>query len=143
MILIPVKNLANAKERLSPVLSPPQRRALAEAMLRDVLAAAAEVNHHTRVAVVTSDSFASDLARHYQFEIIPDPANLGESDAISHATQHCIAHGADSTLVIPGDIPLVQGTTVVFSGFVIVINLVVDLAYALIDPRIRYGRAQS
>jgi len=41
------------------------------------------------------------------------------------------------------DIPLVQGTTVVFSGFVIVINLIVDLAYALIDPRIRYGKAQS
>jgi peptide/nickel transport system permease protein len=41
------------------------------------------------------------------------------------------------------DIPLVQGTTVVFSFFVIIINLVVDLAYALIDPRIRYGKAQS
>jgi peptide/nickel transport system permease protein len=41
------------------------------------------------------------------------------------------------------DIPLVQGTTVVFSAFVIAINLIVDLAYALIDPRIRYGRVQS
>ena len=109
MILIPVKNLANAKERLSPVLSPPRRRALAEAMLQDVLAAVAAVNHNTRVGVVTSDPFAADLARRHQFEIIADPANLGESDAISHATRHCIAHGAESTLVIPGDIPLVQG----------------------------------
>jgi peptide/nickel transport system permease protein len=41
------------------------------------------------------------------------------------------------------DIPLVQGTTVVFSVFVILINLAVDIAYALIDPRIRYGKAQS
>jgi len=41
------------------------------------------------------------------------------------------------------DIPLVQGTTVVFSAFVIVVNLAVDLTYALIDPRIRYGKAQS
>lgn len=108
MILIPVKNLDNAKERLSAVLSPAQRRALAEAMLQDVLAAVAAVNHHTRVGVVTSDPFASDLARHYRFEVIADPANRGESDAISHATRHCIAQGADSTLVIPGDIPLVQ-----------------------------------
>lgn len=112
MILIPVKNLANAKERLSPVLTPAQRRALAEAMLQDVLAAAAAVNHNTRVGVVTSDPLAADLARRYHFEIIADPANLGESDAISHATRHCIAHGADSTLVIPGDIPLVQAADI-------------------------------
>ena len=112
MILIPVKNLANAKERLSAVLSPAQRRTLAEAMLQDVLSAVAAVNRHTCVAVVTSDPFAADLARHYQFEIIADPANLGESDAIAHATRYCIAQGEDSTLVIPGDIPLVQAADI-------------------------------
>ncbi len=108
MILIPVKNLENAKERLSPVLSPAERRALAEAMLQDVLEAAASVNHQTRIAVVTSDPLAKTWARQYGFGIIADPENLGESDAIAHATEHCIANGEDSTLVIPGDIPLVQ-----------------------------------
>lgn len=108
MILVPVKNLENAKERLSSVLSRAERRALAEAMLRDVLAALTAVNHHTRVGVVSSDPLAVALAEHYGFANIPDPANLGESDAIAHATQHCIAHGEDSTMVIPGDIPLVQ-----------------------------------
>lgn len=108
MILIPVKNLENAKERLSPVLSQEKRRALAEAMLQDVLQALASVNHHTRVGVVTSDPFARALAQRYGFAIIPDPANLGESDAIAHATEHCVAHGEDNTMVIPGDIPLVQ-----------------------------------
>lgn len=108
MILVPVKNLENAKERLSPVLSRAERRALAEAMLQDVLAALAAVNHHTRVGVVSSDPLAVALAERYGFTLIPDPANLGESDAIAHATEHCIARGEDSTLVIPGDIPLVQ-----------------------------------
>lgn len=108
MILIPVKNLEDAKERLSSVLSRAQRRALAEAMLQDVLEAAASVNHPTRIAVVTSDPLATALARQYGFGIIADPENLGESDAITHATEHCIASGEDSTLVIPGDIPLVQ-----------------------------------
>ena len=112
MILIPVKNLDNAKERLSPALSPAQRRALAKAMMQDVLAAVAAVNHNTRVAVVTSDPFAGGLAQGYRFEVIADPANLGESDAISHATRHCSAQGADSTLVIPGDIPLVQAADI-------------------------------
>lgn len=112
MILIPVKNLDNAKERLSPALSPAQRRALAKAMMQDVLAAVAAVNHNTRVAVVTSDPFAGGLAQGYRFEVIADPANLGETDAISHATRHCIAQGEDSTLVIPGDIPLVQAADI-------------------------------
>ncbi len=108
MILVPVKNLENAKERLSPVLRRAERRALAEAMLQDVLAALANVNHHTRVAVVSSDPMAIALAERYRFAIIPDPANLGESDAIEHATGHCVALGEDNSMVIPGDIPLVQ-----------------------------------
>lgn len=112
MILVPVKNLENAKERLSSVLSPAERRALAEAMLQDVLEALAAVNHRTRVGVVTGDPLATALARRYGFALIPDPANLGETDAIAHATAHCIANGEDSTLVIPGDIPLVQSADI-------------------------------
>jgi peptide/nickel transport system permease protein len=41
------------------------------------------------------------------------------------------------------DIPLIQGTAVLFSSFVILLNLFIDLAYTLIDPRIRFGRAES
>lgn len=41
------------------------------------------------------------------------------------------------------DIPLIQGTTLVFSCFVVAVNLAVDLLYTLIDPRIRYERVQS
>jgi peptide/nickel transport system permease protein len=41
------------------------------------------------------------------------------------------------------DIPLIQGTTLVFAGFVILLNLLIDLAYILIDPRIRFERVQS
>lgn len=108
MILVPVKNLENAKERLSPVLTCAERRALAEAMLQDVFAALAALNHHTRVGVVSSDPLAVALAERYGFAHIPDPANLGESDAIAHATRHCVVRGEDSTMVIPGDIPLVQ-----------------------------------
>jgi 2-phospho-L-lactate guanylyltransferase (CobY/MobA/RfbA family) len=37
MILVPVKNLAAAKQRLSPVLTPKERLELAQAMCEDVL----------------------------------------------------------------------------------------------------------
>ncbi|OSJ13563.1 peptide ABC transporter [Bradyrhizobium canariense] len=36
------------------------------------------------------------------------------------------------------DYPVIQGVLILVSGLYVVINLVVDLAYTLIDPRIRY-----
>ncbi len=36
------------------------------------------------------------------------------------------------------DFPVVQGITVILSGAILVINLMVDILYALIDPQIRY-----
>jgi peptide/nickel transport system permease protein len=41
------------------------------------------------------------------------------------------------------DIPLIQGTTLVFACFVVLVNLVVDIIYTLLDPRIRFGRVAS
>jgi peptide/nickel transport system permease protein len=41
------------------------------------------------------------------------------------------------------DIPLIQGTTLVFACFVVAVNLVVDVIYTIIDPRIRFGRVDS
>jgi peptide/nickel transport system permease protein len=41
------------------------------------------------------------------------------------------------------DIPLIQGTTLVFACFVVGVNLIVDVIYALIDPRIRFSRVAS
>jgi len=38
------------------------------------------------------------------------------------------------------DLPLVQGTVLYIAVIFVVINLIVDLSYALIDPKIRYGK---
>jgi peptide/nickel transport system permease protein len=37
------------------------------------------------------------------------------------------------------DIPVIQGTTLFFSAFVVAVHLVIDLVYVMIDPRIRFG----
>ena len=41
------------------------------------------------------------------------------------------------------DIPTIQGTTLLFSVFVVLVNLAIDVIYMLIDPRIRFGRVKS
>jgi 2-phospho-L-lactate guanylyltransferase len=108
MILIPVKSLANAKQRLASVLDQPTRTKLAQAMLFDVLETLGAWASRPEVSIVTSDPFALDLARRFEFQIIPDNANRSETDAIEMATRFCESAGVDSTLVIPGDIPLIQ-----------------------------------
>lgn len=109
MILVPIKNSASAKQRLAGLLDQPSRTRLAQAMYGDVLAALHSWKERPAVALVTSDSHAVELATEYDFEIIPDPNNPGETGAIEMATRVCVERGEDSTLVIPGDIPLIQG----------------------------------
>jgi 2-phospho-L-lactate/phosphoenolpyruvate guanylyltransferase len=108
VILVPVKNLSGAKQRLAAVLDQASRTALAQAMLHDVLAALHKCKHFSEVAVVSSDPYALKLAKEYRFEAIPEPDNPGETVAIEMATRLCVERGIDSTLVIPADIPLVE-----------------------------------
>lgn len=108
MILVPVKNLSGAKQRLASLLDQSSRTALAQAMLHDVLSSLAAWNHRPPVAVVSSDPFAVELARQYRFEIIADSENPGETGAIEMATRICVERGVSNTLVIPADIPLLQ-----------------------------------
>jgi len=77
-------------------------------MLHDVLTALHNWKNRPQVAVVSSDPYAVKLAAEYKFEIIPDSDNPGETGAIEMATRVCVERGADSTLVIPADIPLIQ-----------------------------------
>ena len=110
MILVPVKNLSSAKQRLSPVLDQPSRTKLAQVMLQDVLMTLHEWKNRPPIAVVTGDPFAVNLAMEYSFEIIPDPANPGETGAIEMATRVCVERGTQWTLVVPADIPLIQAS---------------------------------
>jgi 2-phospho-L-lactate/phosphoenolpyruvate guanylyltransferase len=107
MILVPIKFLAHAKQRLSSILIAEERFALAQAMCEDVLQTLARWSSRPAVAVVTSDSFARVLASGFNFEVIPDD-NSGETTAIEMATALCGARGTKSTLVIPADIPLID-----------------------------------
>jgi len=108
MILVPVKNLSGAKQRLAAILDQPARIRLAQALLSDVLEVLAAWTPRPEVGIVTSDPFALQLATRYHFTVIPDNANRSETDAIETATRFCESNGVDSSLVIPADIPLIQ-----------------------------------
>ena len=107
MILVPVKNLCHAKQRLAAILDQASRTHLAQAMITDVLETLACWEQSPPVAVVTTDPYVQEVADHLRFQVIRDD-DRSETDAIEKATAACVAAGARSTLVIPGDIPLIQ-----------------------------------
>ena len=107
MILVPVKDLSNAKQRLASLLDQPSRTELAQAMLLDVLSALSSWTDCPSVGVVTTDSYAISLAKRFGFKVIQDN-NISETAAIELATHVCESRGIDSTLVIPADIPLIR-----------------------------------
>ncbi|HZQ95582.1 MAG TPA: 2-phospho-L-lactate guanylyltransferase [Candidatus Sulfotelmatobacter sp.] len=109
MILVPIKNTSGAKQRLASILDQPSRTRLAQAMLHDVLGALHRWKQCPHVAVVTGDPFAIQLAERFNFEVIRDSEDPGETGAIEMATRICAGRGEQDTLVIPADIPLLQG----------------------------------
>jgi 2-phospho-L-lactate/phosphoenolpyruvate guanylyltransferase len=106
-LLIPVKDLSNAKQRLGAAYDQHHRTLLAEAMLRDVLTAAAGVAQRVTVFLVTGDPRAKSLAAEFGFSVMEDHENKSETAAIEMATSHCESRGYEVTVVIPGDIPLI------------------------------------
>ena len=40
--------------------------------------------------------------------------------------------------IVRGDLPIIQGTVLFGAFFIIIMNLIVDILYAFLDPRVRY-----
>ena len=105
--VVPVKERDRAKERLAPLLPPEMRRALALAMLEDVLAALAGAAGLAGLLVVTVDPAAHRVAQGYGARLVGDGARDGHSGAVAAAARLLAAEGRAGMLTLPGDIPLV------------------------------------
>ena len=103
--VVPVKELAGAKQRLSSALSPEERRALAGIMLEDVLDALSSVQELAGILVVTVDPFATSLAGRYGARIVTEAARAGHTGAVTAAVQLLAREGRAGMMTMPGDIP--------------------------------------
>jgi 2-phospho-L-lactate guanylyltransferase len=103
--ILPVKEVAGAKQRLAPLLSPEERIALMQVMLRDVLAALSAAQGLAGIALVTLDPWAQELAQKYGARIITEGAREGHTGAVTSAAAVLQAEGVTSILTLPGDIP--------------------------------------
>lgn len=106
--VIPVKQLANVKQRLSGVLSAEQRRALFRAMLEDVLEAVTTCDRVDRVIVVTDDGEVAGIAHAYGAETRPEPAEPGLIEAVTETGRYLATESVARMMFLPADIPLVS-----------------------------------
>lgn len=107
-ILIPVKDLAHAKQRLADTLPQDARTRLARAMLEDMFQAVAGVRAAATVFVVSSDAGALAAARARGWQCLAETAQRSESDSVDSASRICSARGITALLRLPIDIPLVR-----------------------------------
>jgi 2-phospho-L-lactate guanylyltransferase len=106
VVAVPVKDLADAKQRLVPALSPSARLALARAMLHDVLRALAAAPVDARW-VVTRDAEVTATARDHGLEVVAEAINQGHTAAVAAAQAVAVRRGAGVFATIPGDVPCV------------------------------------
>ncbi|MFM7780167.1 MAG: 2-phospho-L-lactate guanylyltransferase [Alphaproteobacteria bacterium] len=107
-VILPVKEMAGAKQRLASLLSPAERVALMQVMLRDVLMALSAAQGLAGIAVVTLDPFAQALAEAHGARIITEGAGEGHTGAVTTAASVLQAEGVAAILTLPGDVPAVK-----------------------------------
>ncbi len=105
--VVPVKDFDAAKQRLRAALAPSERRALAQAMLADVLTALRRVGGLDRILLVTREPQAMALAQSFGCAILTEPANCGQTSAVMRALEEARRHQARAVLTLPADVPLV------------------------------------
>ncbi len=109
MIAIPVKPFGVAKQRLSPVLDPRQRRRLGKAVAAHVITTALGTGR--TVAVVTGDDGVAEWARRLGASTISEPPGEGLNGAAAGAVEAARRNGlawmilhADLPTLVPADL---------------------------------------
>src|SRR5580658_6561056 len=107
-LLVPIKDLRSAKQRLTGVLTPDQRFGLAQSMLTDTIRAVCGVKRADKIFVVTNYVPAIEIAAKYGWEILREERQISESASVDFASKLCARRGIAALLRLPIDLPLVQ-----------------------------------
>src|SRR5205085_885411 len=100
-LLLPVKDLRNAKKRLTGVLTPEERFGLAQAMLSDMLRTVQGIRRAEKIFVVTNYQPVLDIADENGWEVLREDRQISESHAVDFASRVCEERGVTGLLRVP------------------------------------------
>ena len=106
--ILPIKSLAQAKQRLRLELASHERRALVEAMFADALVALGRVSALERVVVVSGDRVAQRIASGYGATVVEEDDERGHNTAATRGIDLLLEEGIDRALLVPGDCPMLS-----------------------------------
>lgn len=107
-VVVPVKSFADAKHRLSPFLSQPERAQLAQTMLGDVLHAVRQAKGLRQIVVVTHDRNVADFARQHEATVIDDGGANGTNAAVKIGFAEIARREGEAMVALPSDIPAIR-----------------------------------
>jgi 2-phospho-L-lactate guanylyltransferase len=107
--ILPIKSLAQAKQRLRQELSPHDRRALVEAMFADALVALGRVTSLEQIVVVSGDRVAQRIAAGYGASVVEDDER-GHNNAAAKGIEALMEEGIERALLVPGDCPTLSAS---------------------------------
>ncbi len=109
--IVPLKDLVEAKSRLSGLLRPAERRSLAQAMVEDVLSTLVSHAQISAVTLVSDDPSSALLANSYGIEHMPESALgcRGLNPVIARVSSLVCERNDQPILVLHGDLPCLKG----------------------------------
>lgn len=112
--LVLLKDLVQAKTRLAGLLAPSERRALAQAMLEDVLAALAAHPEITAITLLSDDPSAHLLAAQYGADhwVESELGCRGLNAVAGSASARLLHQCRQPVLLVHADLPLLSGADI-------------------------------
>ncbi|MCP5095777.1 MAG: 2-phospho-L-lactate guanylyltransferase [Chloroflexi bacterium] len=110
--IIPVKSLHKTKSRLANVLSPQQRAALTQQLLRQTLQILQQVAAIEQVVVVSRDETVAREATAHHARVVVEKDGDGLNEAVTIGKAYAANKGAQAVLVLPSDLPFIERTDI-------------------------------
>jgi 2-phospho-L-lactate/phosphoenolpyruvate guanylyltransferase len=104
--IVPVKRFDRAKSRLGMLLNKHERMQLSTLLLKRTVRILESSTSVKKIVLVSSDVYAEKVARMRGVVFLKEKIQCGVNSAVDTADKFCAAAGADATIVLPVDLPL-------------------------------------
>jgi len=110
--LVPIKKLAQAKTRLTPILRTSECAALAESMLRDVLTALTSTPQINQVVLFSNDNKVAKIAQEFACRVLREEPVTNLCDGLNRAAVQLGSEGVENLFIVHGDLPMIKNTDI-------------------------------